>query len=79
MQRLGREIRHTITLAQLTARETLGAGTGLSALLSEVTLFVSLSEYVVKRVGRDSSVDIATRYVVDGPGIESADPSGRAV
>ena len=28
--------------------------------------------------GRDSSVDIASRYGLDGPGIE-ADPSGRAV
>ena len=37
----------------------------------------------VKVVGRDSSVGIATRYGLDGPGIESkadrADPCGRAV
>ena len=31
------------------------------------------------RVGRDSVVGIVTRYGLDGPGIESADPSGRAV
>ena len=30
-------------------------------------------------VGRDSSVGIAIGYELDGPGIESADPSGRAV
>ena len=27
--------------------------------------------YVRRRMGRDSSVDIATRYGLDGPGIES--------
>ena len=30
-------------------------------------------------MGWDSVVGIATRYELDGPGIESADPSGRAV
>ena len=31
------------------------------------------------KVGPDSSVGITTRYRLSGPGIESADPSGRAV
>jgi hypothetical protein len=30
-------------------------------------------------VGRDSVVGIATSYELEGPGIESADPSARAV
>ena len=34
---------------------------------------------LLRIVGRDSVVGIATRYGLDGPGIESADPSGRAV
>ena len=33
----------------------------------------------VSNVGRDSVVGITTRNGLDGPGIESADPSGRAV
>jgi hypothetical protein len=37
----------------------------------EVELHVSLSSALNGGVGRDSSVGIATRYELDGPGIES--------
>ena len=35
-----------------------------------------ISRYIASRVGRDSSVGIATRYGLDGPGIESNTPAG---
>ena len=34
-------------------------------------LFVNMCITYIRTVGRDSSVDIATRYRLDGPGIES--------
>ena len=40
---------------------------------------MDLDALVELLVGRDSVVGIATRYGLDGPGIERADPSGRAV
>ena len=49
-----------------------GFETDLSVFSRQITQEVRLP------VGRDSSVGIATRYWLDGPGI-FADPSGRAV
>ena len=52
-------------------------------LILSLCLNIYLSAQTVRTtyfyVGRDSVVGIATRYELDGPGIEYADPSGRAV
>ena len=42
-------------------------------------LYLFVLYILIDLVGRDSSVGIATRCGLDGPGIESAYPSGRAV